>query len=80
MIGDRFGWGFSADVKQLTTKDYWFSKSFQNYIGYFCSFYGSVAISIKSVYYCARFYVSEFAAARKPPLVSKRSHGGEERR
>jgi hypothetical protein len=27
MIGDRFGWGFSADVKQLTAKDYWFRKS-----------------------------------------------------
>jgi hypothetical protein len=29
--------------------------------------HGSVAIIIESVYYCARFYVSEFAA-RKPPL------------
>jgi hypothetical protein len=27
MIGHRFGWGFSADVKQLTPKDYWFRKS-----------------------------------------------------
>jgi hypothetical protein len=29
--------------------------------------HGSVAIIIESVYYCARFYVLEFAA-RKPPL------------